>query len=308
MPFFSIVIPIFNKEKFIARTLQSVLSQTFGDYEILIVNDGSTDSSREIIMAFNDSRIRYFQQQNSGVSSARNFGIASAKSNYIAFLDADDFWYPDYLANVQLMISRHPEQKIFSTAYEIETADTVYPVRYSVQNNSEVVVVDYFDASQRESILWTSSAVFDKAVFADVGVFDPEIRVGEDIDLWIRMGLKYRIVFSPKVLARYTYDAKSLTKNLQLTVAEANFSKFSELEPTNPKLKKYLDRNRFSLAIKAKLLNDRKLFEKFYREIDLIGIGVKKKVLLQAPRSVLTILIKINHLLVKTGLKSSVFK
>ena len=308
MPYFSIIIPVYNKENFIARTLESVLSQSFGDYEIIIVNDGSTDSSREIIMQFEDPRIRYFTKSNGGVSLARNFGIEQATAPYIAFLDADDIWYPDFLSVVQKMIRAYPEQKVFSTAYEIETASTVYPVRYSLSKTSEIEVVDYLEASGRESIIWTSSAVFNKEVFSEAGLFDPEMRVGEDIDMWIRLGLNYPVVFCWKILARYTHDANSLTKNLNLTISAADFSKFYEAEKTNPKLKSYLDRNRFSLAIKAKLINDSQAIEKQYSEIDRSNLGIKKRLLLKMPRWVLKLLIDFNHLMVKIGIKSSVFK
>src|SRR3970040_1764287 len=97
MPFFSVIIPVFNKEKFIEVTLKSVLNQTFIDFEILIINDGSTDNSAQLIKGFDDPRIRYYYKENSGVSSARNDGIEKTQSNYISFIDADDYWYPDFL-------------------------------------------------------------------------------------------------------------------------------------------------------------------------------------------------------------------
>ena len=93
----SIVIPLYNKGFIIHKTIKSVLEQTFTDFEVVIVNDGSTDSSFEIVSQFSDKRIKLFQQENKGAASARNVGIEKATSNLIAFLDADDFWYPNHL-------------------------------------------------------------------------------------------------------------------------------------------------------------------------------------------------------------------
>lgn len=118
MPFFSVIIPLFNKEKFIEATLKSVLNQTFIDFEILIINDGSTDNSATIIEEFDDPRIRYFLKENAGVSSARNDGIKKAQSNYITFIDADDYWYPDFLEEMFKILQNYPQQKVFSAAIE----------------------------------------------------------------------------------------------------------------------------------------------------------------------------------------------
>ena len=98
---FSIIIPLYNKENEMRRTIKSVLAQSYGDFELLIVNDGSTDNSVEIVNEFNDTRIKLLNQANRGVSSARNYGIKSSKHEYIALLDADDFWGKDYLLKLR---------------------------------------------------------------------------------------------------------------------------------------------------------------------------------------------------------------
>src|SRR5690606_21977683 len=94
---FSVVISVFNKEKYIAETLKSVLNQTFTDFEIIILNDGSMDNSQAEILKFDDPRIKYFSQRNQGAAAARNEAIQKAENDYIALLDADDYWYPFYL-------------------------------------------------------------------------------------------------------------------------------------------------------------------------------------------------------------------
>ena len=112
--FFSVVIPLYNKERFIDCTIKSILAQTFADFEIIVVNDGSTDAGAEIVAAIADSRIRLFNKENSGVSNARNYGIANASGRYIALMDADDRWDVKYLERMHEVILSHPEGRIFA--------------------------------------------------------------------------------------------------------------------------------------------------------------------------------------------------
>ncbi|MFE3870836.1 glycosyltransferase family 2 protein [Flavobacterium sp. ZS1P70] len=308
MPFFSVIIPLFNKEKFIEATLKSVLNQTFIDFELLIINDGSTDNSATIIKGFDDPRIRYFYKENDGVSSARNDGIEKAQSDYISFIDADDYWYPDFLEEMFKIIQSYPQEKIFSAAIEIETSKKVIPASYSIVKTNDCEIVNYFTASSKETIICTSCAVFHKTIFEETGNFDSEIKSGQDTDMWIRIGINYPVVFSWKILARYIYDENSLSKNKNYVNKKINFSKFEQPEKTNPSLKKFLDLNRFSLAIKSKLIADDKNFNCYYKAIDLKNITFKKRLLLAMPSVILKALIHLKLILANSGLGSSVFK
>jgi glycosyltransferase involved in cell wall biosynthesis len=309
MAFFSIIIPLYNKENFIENTIQSVLSQTFEDFEIIIVNDGSTDKSEEKILQFKDDRIRYLSKKNEGVSTARNYGIEKSSADFITFLDADDYWYPTFLETMFTNISKLSDQKVFSAAVEFNTSKKVIPAQYSIfKTNEDLEIVNYFKASKKESVLWASCAVFHKSVFEKARSFDTKIKSGEDTDLWIRIGLIYPIVFSWKILARYVYDSKSLSKNNKLIIDNLDLSKFKEAEKTNPDLKYFLDLNRFSLAIKSKLVGEKSLFYKYYNPIDLKKIGWKKRTLLLFPAFALRFLISFKTFLANLGIGSSVFK
>ncbi|WP_366182791.1 glycosyltransferase family 2 protein [Flavobacterium ovatum] len=308
MPFFSIIIPLYNKENFIENTLKSVLDQRFTDFEVIIVNDGSTDSSEEKVLKFSDSRIQYYYKENEGVSSARNYGIGKSKSNYITFIDADDYWYEAFLQEIFKNINRYPELKVFSAAIEIETSKKVIPSSYSIVKTGDYEIVNYFTASLKESVICTSCAVFHKSVFEETGNFDINIKSGEDIDMWIRVGLFYPILFYWKTLARYVFVNDSLSKKDQFSTVKLNFEKYSEQEKTNPNLKKFLDLNRFSLAIKCKIARDYKLFNHYYKAIDLKKLSHKKRVLLLIPTLLLKPLINLKQFLAEIGLGSSVFK
>ncbi|GIZ10486.1 glycosyltransferase family A protein [Flavobacterium sp. UMI-01] len=308
MTFFSVIITLYNKENFITNTLSSVLNQSFTNFEVIIINDGSTDSSEEKVIEFKDSRISYFYTENRGVSHARNLGIKKAKSNYIAFIDGDDYWYPNFLLEMHRTIELFPEQNIFSAAIEIEVFNKTFPAKYSLKKTRDHEVVNYFNASLNKSIIWTSCAVFHKNVFENVGVFDPNIKISEDTDLWIRLGLVYPIVFNWKILAKYICNPSSTSRNWNYIMEESTFCKYKEEEKTNKPLKKFLDLNRFTMSIKCKLNSDLTNYKAYYKKIDFKNLSPKRIILLHLPKTILKLLISINKYQVKLGLSNSIFK
>ena len=308
MPFFSIIIPVFNKEQFIAKTLKSVLDQSFADFEIIIINDGSTDQSGAKILDYKDPRIHYFSKGNEGVAIARNSGIDKAKGEYICFLDADDYWYPDFLKTLYTYIQKLPEQKVFATAIEIETKNNCLPAHYSISKNSEFEIVNFFEASQKECVLWTSSIAIHQSILKTLGGFDTQIKKCEDTELWIRIGLHYPIVFIWQVLAKYGYDESSISRNWNYFFEPYTFDKYALLEKQNPKLKQYIDLNRFSAVIKCKLNGDSKRAQEIYSEIEMKSLTWKKRILLKIPAFVLKTLIEFQKSTTNIGLGNSVFR
>lgn len=300
MPYFSIVIPVFNKEKFVAETLKSVLAQTFSDFEIVVINDGSKDSSEARILEFQDNRIRYYSKTNEGVAVARNFGIEKASAEFICFLDADDYWFPNFLETMHRFTTELPEQKVFACAIEIETPNKLINAHYSIPKKSDFEVVNFFEASQKECVLWTSSVCIHKSVFEKTGAFDTKIKHGEDTELWIRIGLQFPIVFINTILARYVYDAESISRKWHYFFEPYTFEKYESEEKKNPKLKQYMDLNRFSAVIKSKLNGDTKTATTIYSGIDLNNLNRKKRFLLQLPSFILKILIGMQRVLGKS--------
>ncbi len=308
MPQFSVIIPLYNKENFIEKTLQSVLQQSVTDFEIIIINDGSTDSSETIVLKQTDSRIRYYSKPNEGVSLARNFGIEKANGTYIAFLDADDYWYPDFLETFLQTVLQFPEQLVFAATKEIQTAHNTFPAGYTFKKSDNPQLLNYFESSKKESTLWTSCAVFHKSVFDRVGVFDPAIQIGEDTDMWIRVGLEFPIVFYPKVLARYNYDPESVSRATSYIMPESTFLKYAKAEKDNAGLHQFLDLNRFTVAIKYKLLGNTEAFKKYTKEIDSKNLNLKKRILLTLPAFLLFHLIELKQFLANNGFGNSVFR
>ncbi len=309
MPFFSVIIPVYNKANFVEKTIQSVLNQTFQDFEIVIINDGSTDESENIILKIKDPRLKYFTTNNNGVARARNFGIENSNSSFVCFLDADDIWHDEFLESFYQYITSNSNQKVFSCAIDIETKNKIFHANYAIpKNNSAFEILDFFDSSNKEPILWTSSSVFSKSVFNEIGVFDSTIKIAEDTDLWIRIGLKYKILFIKKILARYVFDQNSISRTKTYIFEEKIFNKYLLEEKTNLRLKKFLDLNRFSNAIKYKITGNQTLFEEKYNQIDKKNIGCKKFILMNLPKPLLETLIKLKLLLANIGLGNSIFR
>lgn len=308
MPFFSVIIPLYNKEKFIKNTLESVLNQTFEDFELLIVNDGSTDSSEAVVQSFSDKRIHYFHKTNEGVSAARNFGIERSNSQYIAFIDADDRWHPDFLEKMKLLVQSFPNYKVFACALKIETPNRTFSARYSFAHRGESQVVNYFEASMKQTVLSGSSVVFHCEVFQNVGLFDKKIKSAEDTDMWIRIGLKYEVVFLNLSLSTYIFDRQSLSRKLENYGLLTDFKKFEDEEKSNSTLKKFLNYNRFSIAVKQRLIGDSIAFKKTIEKIDFATLSTKRKVILMLPSFVLKPLVYFKNTAAQRGLGNSIFK
>ena len=214
----SVVIPLYNKEKQIAHTIQSVFNQTFQDFEVVIVDDGSTDESAAEVEKFCDSRIRLIHQENAGVAAARNRGIEEAKGDLIAFLDADDEWKPEYLATQYHLSQKYPDCNVFACNYEfrnIEGKVTPTIIRKLPFTGEEGILSNYFEvASCSHPPLWTSSIVVKKQAIQAIGGFPVGIRSGEDLLTWARLAVNGQIAYSKKVEAIYDLGEGYVLTNL----------------------------------------------------------------------------------------------
>ncbi len=204
----SVIIPLYNKEKQIANAIKSVLSQTYKDFEIVIVNDGSTDRGIDEVANFSDERIRLVTQRNAGVSAARNRGIKEAKGEYVAFLDADDEWDGAYLESINELIQKYPDCGVYASNYQFRTstgAATPTIIRNITFNHTDGLLSNYFTvASTSHPPLWTSAVVVCKQAIEKVGGFPTGIKSGEDILTWARLAVENSIAYS--LIPRATYN------------------------------------------------------------------------------------------------------
>ena len=222
---FSVVIPLYNKAATIGRSLESVLQQEVQAYEIIVVNNGSTDGSAERVKAFQDSRIRLIEQANMGVSAARNAGIKAAAGSHIALLDADDAWAPGFLAAMQALIQKHPEAGWYAGGYAFRFADgDKSPIHPGLEKFTSGILPDYFAVVSRGDMVATaSSVVLPARVLQELGGFAEGERIGEDQDLWARIALTYPVAFDPAITAFYYQDAPDMATKAKVEIKEWPF-------------------------------------------------------------------------------------
>lgn len=209
---FSVVIPLYNKELSIKDTIVSVLNQKFKDFELLIINDGSTDKSLDIVKTIKDQRIRIIDQKNQGVSSARNTGIQTSLYEFIAFLDGDDIWKDNHLEELYEMYQHFPDASVFVTSFDYSGGRTIFR-RERVKEISKVE--NYFEEAITENIITSSNVLVKKNAFKVVGLFNENIKYGEDLDLWYRLAQRFDIIKSTKVTAIYRVDAENRSEHKQ---------------------------------------------------------------------------------------------
>lgn len=204
---FSVIIPLYNKAPYVRKALETVCAQTYLDYEIIIINDGSTDNSaiiaEEFLNAVEGISYKIFSQQNAGVSAARNNGVAQAGGDYIAFLDADDWWEPTYLECMAQLIEDYPEAGLYACNY-------VYykPSKTHVALNIPTGYINYPKAYYESGAMpvWTGATMMPREVFEEMGGFPVGIKLGEDFLLWAKTAMHYPIAFCEEPLAYYNND------------------------------------------------------------------------------------------------------
>lgn len=211
----SVVIPLFNKEVPIGRTLESVLAQSYRDFEVVVVDDGSRDGSAAVVESFDDPRIRLIRHENAGVSAARNRGIAEARGEFVALLDADDIWRENYLQTQFELTQKYPQCDIFATDYcfcnskGVEKATIIRKLPFDGEDG---FLTNYFEvASCSHPPLCSSTVMVRKGAIESVGGFPVGIKSGEDLITWARLAVNYKIAYSRRVSATFIVD--SLLKN-----------------------------------------------------------------------------------------------
>lgn len=201
---FSVIIPLYNKKLSIEDTIKSVLNQSFENFEIIVVNDGSTDDSLSVVNKIKDERIKVFTKKNAGVSSARNYGIDRARYEWIAFLDGDDFWFENHLEEIYKMINLFPDKKLFATSFVKSTEKNI-----NQETKDVIVEIDnYFKTSLVQHLIWTSVFVCKRDCFF-LNKFDVRLSLGEDFELFGRLVKLNSLVKSNKVTAIYRIEAEN---------------------------------------------------------------------------------------------------
>jgi len=258
-PLISVVIPLYDGAGYIRRSIQSVLAQTYTDFELIVVDDGSTDDGPAVVRTFTDARVRLVRQENAGVSAARNRGITEAQGSCVAFLDADDEWEPQFLEAIMHLSAAYPSAGIWGTGYR-----RVFPTGPSVEftlaespNHTTLQIDDYLRRLPGGSIVHTSAAAIPVSVLQKVGGFREGCHAGEDQEMWARIALHYPIGYDTRILSRFHQTGRqqkprfrnSPTRDPLLTMLQAALSAAPAGPPGNQADIRRLARYRLRLCL-----------------------------------------------------------
>jgi glycosyltransferase involved in cell wall biosynthesis len=195
MPYFSVIIPVFNRALPVREAIDSVLAQTFTDYELIVVDDGSTDDTPRVAEEYGN-RMRWLRQENRGVSAARNAGVAASSAPWLAFLDSDDRWLPEKLARQARFIQENPGVSILQTDETwIRRGRRVNPRNRHLKREGHI-----FLDSLELCLISPSAVVMSRGCFDRYGPFDEDLPACEDYDLWLRVTARERVGFAPERL------------------------------------------------------------------------------------------------------------
>lgn len=207
---YSVVIPLYNKQRYIKSTLQSVLAQTYTDYEVIVVDDGSTDASLQEAEQMQSDKIRVLHQENQGVAVARNTGIENAAGEYIAFLDADDKWNPSYLEEIDKIVQKYPQSDIFVSAYEVDLGNGKKNLSEQMPAQDGCLPSYWATLSSKYDFVWTSATTIRKSALVQAGLFRPGEKIGQDLDMWARVARNNpKVAYTSSVCVTYNRQAES---------------------------------------------------------------------------------------------------
>lgn len=232
---FSVIIPLYNKKNYICRTLDSVLRQSFLDYEVIVVEDGSEDGSYEKVAAYGSEKIKIIRQKNQGVSVARNNGIACARGEYIAFLDADDEWESNYLETIDRLTAAYPGCGMYVTAYRIHMGNGRTHYSHRMEEPQGCIASYWLTYRYVYDFVWTSAVCIRKADITACGGFKAGEKIGQDLDLWSRIAEKNpKVAYSSDLCVNYNRAAEHNARQ-RVKIAEPKaFMNNLEYEMENP--------------------------------------------------------------------------
>jgi glycosyltransferase involved in cell wall biosynthesis len=234
----SVIIPTYNSGVFIGEAIQSVLRQTCTDYDIIVIDDGSTDNTRGIIEN-NFPQVRYFYIQNQGAASARNYGIRRARGEFIAFLDADDLWLPEKLEK-QLKVF-NADQEVMLVFTEHRVFDTTGFRNQLFFKKERLMKGDIVKNIFLYSHVALPTVMVRRQVFQEIGYFEENLIVAEDDNLWMRIALKFRIHLLDEVLVHVRLTENSLSRTA-INLFDEGLKNIGLIENTYPDLRKHLGR------------------------------------------------------------------
>lgn len=228
LPKISIVIPLYNKAAYIARALDSVLAQTVQDFEVIVVGGKSNDGGEAIVRSYNDSRIHLIDEEGVGVSAARNQGVDAARAEFVAFLDADDEWLPQFLETILSLRERYPEAGLYGTGYRtVNENGPIYDCVYNEKQGPQIIS-NYFATKNKFSwmLILTSGMAIPKAIFNNVGGFPVGCQQNEDRAVRGKIALNNKVAYMPNICAIYHLYPNNANERFASKYISDSFSEY----------------------------------------------------------------------------------
>lgn len=229
-PLVSVVIPTFNRKEMVVRAIESVLQQSYPNFELIVIDDGSTDGTEEIVNNyFSDKRFNYYYQQNKGQSAARNFGIDKSRGELIALLDSDNFWVTDKLEKqIEFYNNNRNYDIMFSEIFLVDKNGNILNKKKSHRFSGNIL-----NKLLYSNFVTNNTVLINRKCFEEMGGFDEDLRYAEDYDLWLRFSTRYQFIYHPIEVTYYCNEGERLSANEE-KVLEANqriLSRFFRMFP-----------------------------------------------------------------------------
>jgi len=280
---FSVIIPLYNKEKYVKRSVESVLNQSYKKFELIVIDDASTDNSIKHLKEINDNRIKiiYRKERGHGGYAARNLGLKLAKYEFVSFLDADDKWNKDYLLRMKDLIEKFPQINVFSCGWE-EKAGNISKTNsyYNKNKKKRLHIIDdfYKNSYQGHNPLCTIVLTAKKEIFIDAGTFpEGKCKRGGDIETWLRLMRKEKLAWTPYIGAIYYKDvANTVTKSISdIQIPYVYYSVKDLLKIENDKQKQFEYKKYSNYYTRISIFhsvvfntNKKEIIEGFYKDVD----------------------------------------
>ncbi len=237
LPFFTVVIPTYNRSNLIEKTIRSVLSQSFTDFELLVVDDGSTDQTESVVKSISDSRLVYYKKENAERAAARNFGAKHAKGQYVTFLDSDDLFFPNHLSEAYSFINKNSNPPAFFQAYELQLHNNTKKISFEADTINQLL-------STKGNIM-SCQGVFLKQDVAKKNLFneDRALSGSEDFELWLRLASKYPILHNPIITSALIHHDNRSVLNIDVKNIIKRKDLFLKYTLENPEVRAFIGKN-----------------------------------------------------------------